>query len=172
LRFKGEAFRAHDPRWSWTPHSGKGAALAGRRFNWKGLEALYMSLDPVTALSEVSGGFAHRLEPLVLCTYDIDCDDLVDLRTEADRERAGIGWDDLACAWAEDLMNAREPASHAIVRRLIAEGAAGIVVPSFAHRASPDDHNIVLWDWGPTPPHKVTVFDPSGRLPKDQLSWR
>jgi RES domain-containing protein len=30
----------------------------------------------------------------------------------------------------------------------------------------------VLWDWGPDLPHKVTVFDPSGRLPKDQLSWR
>jgi hypothetical protein len=28
-----------------------------------------------------------------------------------------------------------------------------------------------LWDWSARPPHQVTVFDPSGRLPRNQLSW-
>jgi RES domain-containing protein len=37
--------------------------------------------------------------------------------------------------------------------------------------ARASDHNMVLWDWGATLPHKVLVFDPSGKLPKNQLSW-
>jgi RES domain-containing protein len=28
-----------------------------------------------------------------------------------------------------------------------------------------------LWRWNGSLPHKVAVFDPSGRLPKNQLSW-
>lgn len=46
MLFRGEAFRAHDPNWSWTPLSGAGAALKGRRFNWPGLETLYLSQCP------------------------------------------------------------------------------------------------------------------------------
>jgi RES domain-containing protein len=30
---------------------------------------------------------------------------------------------------------------------------------------------VVLWTWGPDLPHNVNVFDPTGRLPKNQLSW-
>ena len=56
-------------------------------------------------------------------------------------------------------------------RRLIARGIAGILVPSFAPGAAPHDENLVLWDWSGRPPHQVTVFDPSGRLPRNQLSW-
>jgi len=78
---------------------------------------------------------------------------------------------DVACPWALDLAEGREPASHAAVRRLIAGGAAGLLAPSFAHGAAQYDHNLILWRWGPDRPHKVDVHDPSGRLPKNQLSW-
>ena len=47
-----------------------------------------------------------------------------------------------------------------------------MLAPSFAPGAEADDVNLVLWDWGPDLPHRIAVFDPSGRLPKDQLSWR
>ena len=47
----------------------------------------------------------------------------------------------------------------------------GILVPSFAAHAIAKDANLVLWKRGPDPPLKVTVHDPSGRLPKSQLSW-
>lgn len=171
MRFEGEAYRAHDPRWSWTPLSGQGAALRGGRFNGRGQEALYLSLSPMTAVREASAGFAHRLEPLLLCTYAIDCDDVVDLRTETDRDGYGIALADLACPWALDLAEGREPASHGIVRRLLAGGGAGVLAPSFAHGAAEHDHNLILWRWGPDRPHKVDVHDPSGRLPKNQLSW-
>ena len=168
---KAEAFRAHDPAWAWNPLSGAGAAIKGRRFNWPGLEALYLSLSPLTALREVSAGFAHRLAPLLLCSYDVDCADIADLTTAPARDALGISLADLACPWAADLAAGREPASWPIVRRLRAAGQAGLLVPSFAHGATPADINLVLWRWGPDPPHKVTVHDPTGRLPKNQLSW-
>ena len=45
-------FRAHTPRWANRPTSGAGAALRAGRFNREGVEALYLSLDEVTALRE------------------------------------------------------------------------------------------------------------------------
>ena len=171
MRFTAECFRAHDPNWSWSPLSGAGAALKGRRFNWPGLEALYLSLSFNTVFREVSGGFAHRLTPYVLCSYGVNCEDIVDLRTEAGRAEAGVDLDDLACAWGDALIARREPASWGVVRRLIAQGQSGILVPSFAHGATTDDQNLVLWRWGPELPHKVMVYDPTGRLPMNSLSW-
>lgn len=171
MRYAGEAFRVHDPTWAWAPISGAGAALMGRRFNWKGQEALYLSLRPETALREVTGGFARRLLPLTLVSYDIDCDDIADLRDDAARAAAGVALDDLACAWADALAHGREPPLHAVVRRLLAAGAAGALVPSFAIGAGSGDVNLVLWKWGPDLPHRVTVFDPEGRLPSDRRSW-
>jgi RES domain-containing protein len=171
LRFRGECFRAHDPTWSWTPLSGAGAALKGRRFNWPGLETLYLSLSVNTVFREVSAGFAHRLTPYVLCSYDVDCEDVADLRAEAGRAQHQAPLEDLACAWGEALIAGREPASWGVVRRLLAAGSSGALVPSFANGATPDDQNLVLWRWGPDLPHRVTVYDPTGRLPKNQLSW-
>ena len=78
----------------------------------------------------------------------------------------------MAAGWFSSLAEGRQPPSWRIARRLIAEGKAGILVPSYAPGATPADHNLVLWDWSDRPPHKVSVFDPGGRLPKDQLSWR
>jgi len=172
LRFRGECFRAHDPNWSWSPLSGAGAALKGRRFNWPGLETLYLSLHFATVFREVSSGFAHRLTPYVLCSYDVDCEDIADLRTEPVRAERGVALEDLACAWGDALIAGREPESWAVVRRLLATGCAGILVPSFAQGATTDDQNLVLWRWGPALPHKVMVYDPTGKLPKNQLSWR
>jgi RES domain-containing protein len=171
LRFKAEAFRAHDPNWSWKPLSGAGAALKGRRFNWPGLETLYLSLSYATVFREVSAGFAHRLTPYVLCSYDVDCEDIADLLTDAERASLGVALADLACAWGDALIAGRKPESWGVVRRLLADGFAGMLVPSFANGAADDDQNLVLWRWGPDLPHKVTVFDPGGKLPKNQLSW-
>jgi RES domain-containing protein len=66
VRFAGLAYRAHDPRWSFRPLSGEGAAVHGGRFNPRGTPALYLALDPMTAIKEASQGFAHKLEPCVL----------------------------------------------------------------------------------------------------------
>ncbi|MGE5565087.1 MAG: RES family NAD+ phosphorylase [Parcubacteria group bacterium] len=171
MRFQGVCYRGHDPAWAWSPLSGAGAAAAGGRFNWQGMEALYLSLALGTAILEVTHGFAHRITPFTFCSYDVDCEDIADLRDEEARAAAGVTLAELGCNWGDFLRNGRTPPSHTAVRRLRESGLAGILVPSFANGASADDHNLVLWRYGPDLPHRVQVYDPSGRLPKNQLSW-
>ncbi len=172
MRFVGICYRAHDPRWSFQPVSGDGAAVRGARFNPKGVPALYLATSIMTAVKEANQGLAHRIDPCVLCSYEVDCADIADLTTEAGRLEYEVGLAEMQCAWAMALANGRRPASWAVHDRLRARDLAGILVPSFAPGANAEDRNLVLWEWGPDLPHKISVFDPSGRLPKDQLSWR
>ena len=171
MKFQGLAYRAHDPRSPFKPLSGDGAAVHGGRFNPKGTPALYVALDPMTAVKEAAQGFARKFEPCVLCTYEVDCEDVVDVRGEKQRSAAGVGEEEMACPWFADAAAGAKPASWRLARRLIADGAAGILAPSFVRGATPGDVNLVLWDWSGRLPHKVAVFDPGGRLPKNQLSW-
>jgi RES domain-containing protein len=120
---------------------------------------------------EMAHGFARRFEPLTVCCYEVDVEGVVDLRTHADRVATRIELSDLACPWAYDLARGKQPASWRVARGLIAAGVSGILTPSFAAGARADMANLTLWKWGPDLPHKVEVFDPSGRLPKSQLSW-
>lgn len=172
MRWQGTCYRGHDPKWAWSPTSGDGAAAKGGRFNAVGTPALYLALTIESLLVEIAHGFGHRLDPLTICEYTVDVDDLVDLRTEASRKAAAVELAALSCAWAYDRASGRTPASWDVTTRLIARGAAGILVPSFANGAKPDMANLVLWHWGPSLPHLVQVHDPAGRLPKDQSSWR
>ena len=171
MRFQGTGFRAHDPKWAFSPVAGDGAKINGGRFNPIGTPALYLSLTLEGMFLEMGHGFAHRFDPLTVCSYEVDVDDIVNLTTEDSRRTAGVDLVDIACAWALDLANGREPASWGIAKRLIASGAAGILVPSFAIGARPDMQNLVIWKWGSNRPHRVVVHDPSHRLPKDQASW-
>jgi RES domain-containing protein len=157
--------------WSFMPLSGDGAAVHGGRFNPKGMPALYLALTLETAIKEANDGFALRINPCVLCCYEVDCADLADLRVDGGRRDLGVAFSDLSCPWESDMRERREPASWQLARRLIASGIAGILVPSFAPGATHRDENLVLWDWSERPPHQVTVFDPSRRLPRDQRSW-
>jgi len=171
VRFVGRAWRAHDPTWSFAPISGAGAAITGGRFNRPGEPTLYLALSPMLAVREASQGLSDRLRPLTLCEYDIDCADIVDLADAAAREAAGVAMADLACAWLDDLLAKRTAPSWRLAERLRAEGAAGAMVPSFAPGADVTDRNLVLWRWSGDLPGKVEVFDPTGRLPSNQLSW-
>jgi RES domain-containing protein len=171
MRLQGAAYRAHNPRWSFKPLSGEGAAVHGGRFNPKGTPALYLALDPITAIKEASQGFARKFEPCVLCSYEVDCEDVVDLRAAATQKAAGVDPDDMGCPWFAEAAAGRTPASWRLAERLVAAGAAGILVPSYVRGATAADVNLVLWNWSDRPPHRVAVFDPSGRLPKNQLSW-
>ena len=171
MRWVGVAYRAHDPRWSWAPLSGDGAAAKGGRFNPAGVQALYLAQTIEGMFLEMSHGLARRFEPLTACSYEVDVEDLVDLRTEKDREHEGIDISTLACPWALDRATGRTPASWALAERLMAAGAAGLLVPSFAVGATIEMTNLVLWRWGNDLPHSVHVHDPSGRLPRDAASW-
>lgn len=125
----------------------------------------------MTAVKEANQGFAHRIDPCVLCSYQVDCEDIVDLRTQAGREAVSVRFEDMAGGWMNYLAEGERPPSWSIHDLLVAQGVAGILVPSFAPGADAADHNLVLWNWGGIPPHMVTVIDPDGRLPKNQLSW-
>ncbi|MDR0808919.1 MAG: RES domain-containing protein, partial [Gemmobacter sp.] len=57
MRWRGTAWRAHHPRWSWSPLSGEGAALRGGRFNPAGMPALYLALSLEGMLLEMGHGF-------------------------------------------------------------------------------------------------------------------
>ena len=162
--WRGVCYRAHDPRWAWTPTSGDGAAAKGGRFNPIGIPALYLALSFEGMLVEMGHGFARRFDPLTICSYDVDVADIVDLRTDADRLGAGVNLADMSCAWARDLSDGRRPASWRIAEHLIAAGAAGILTPSFATHARAGMTNLVLWRWGDDLPHRVRLHDPDGRL--------
>lgn len=172
MRLVTTAYRGHDPKWAFDPLSGAGAALHGGRFNPVGMPALYLALTPEGVFFEQGHGFARRFEPLTVCTYLLDVDDVVDLTTTEACAAAGIAWRDLAGAWFEGSLAGGQPKSWTIARQLIAQQVAGIVVPSFAVGARPDMHNVVLWKWGSQPPYQVLLHDPNRRLPRDQSSWR
>ena len=172
MRWTGVCYRAHSPRWAFAPTSGEGAAVRGARFNPKGVRALYLALSVKGVLLETDHGLAHRFDPLTICSYSVDKDGLIDLRTDQARAAAGVGLSDMSSAWFNDLADQKTPASWSLSRRLIEAGASGVLTPSFARGARPDMANLVLWKWGADLPHKVEVIDPEGRLPKDQASWR
>jgi RES domain-containing protein len=171
LRFVGRCYRAHDPAWSFTPLSGAGAALTGGRFNRKGEPTLYLSLDIVTSFAECTQGFTNRMQPLTMCEYAVDCAPIADLRNDTSRLRHGVPPDELGCPWLSYLLAGKGAPSWLIADRIKSSGHVGIIVPSFVPGASEANLNLVLWQWGPDLPSKMAVYDPSGRLPKSQLSW-
>jgi RES domain-containing protein len=171
LRYKGVCYRAHDPKWSFSPISGAGAAIRGQRFNPKGVETLYLALTVEGAFLEATQGFSMKFVPYTMCSYDLDCDDIADLRTPDGRALHEVNLDDMSCAWMNFLLAGKDPPSWSVARCLISEGFAGMLVPSFAPGATADKANMVLWDWSDKAPHQAVVFDPKGQLPKDQSSW-
>ncbi|MGL5137000.1 MAG: RES domain-containing protein, partial [Beijerinckiaceae bacterium] len=109
-----------------------------------------------------------KFRPYTMVSYDVDCADIVDLRKTDELVRLGLGFDDLGCAWFAIAAAGKTPPSWRIAERLIADGAAGAVYPSFANAADPArHHNLVLWRWTDTPPNLVRVYDPDARLPRN-----
>lgn len=128
------------------------------------MPALYTALHFETAWLEAQQGFVRKAQPMTLCAYEVDCADMLDLSDPAIRAAHAVDGADLACAW-EDLADRNQvPPSWALARRLIAEGVAGILVPSFAKGASARDVNAVFWRWGEDLPHLVRVIDHHARL--------
>ncbi len=164
MKFRGLAYRAHNPKWSWAPTSGEGARRHGGRFNRRGTPALYLSAKVTTAISEASQGFGNRFPPLTLVTYDVDCSDLADLSTPAGRKDHKTPATQLACPWKLLAHRGELVPTWHLADRLIASGHAGLIVRSFATGATAQDLNLVLWTWSDCLPHKVEAFDPDKRL--------
>ena len=169
MRFRGAAYRAHNPRWSWSPLSGEGARINGGRFNPKGVAALYLSLDWGTAVIEANQGFSFRFPPLTIVAYDVDCSNIADLSRAKGLKGHRVRRAQLGCAWKLLAETGKEVPSWTLAERLRTKGHAGIIVPSFAPGAGATARN---WCWGDTLPYKVTIFDPQRRLPRDDSSWQ
>jgi len=137
-RFDGLVYRAHHPAWAYDPESGEGAKRHGGRFNRAGTACFYAALSLETAWLEAQQGFAFKAQPLTICSYRAEIADVLDLSDPAVRERADVTLSQLACAW-ERLAADRKPVpTWELADRLIAAGCAGVVVPSFASRATPE----------------------------------
>ena len=164
MRFRGLVYRAHNPRWSWTPLSGAGARRHGGRFNRRGIRALYTSLNELTAIREAQP-LGRPMQPLTICTYDVDVEPVFDTLDKAQRRTLGVSDSDLACpTWEAEMHAGLVPASQALADRLIAAGHAGMRVRSFAAGARAGGLNLVLWTWGDARPARVTLIDDEDRL--------
>ena len=89
MRLTGTVYRAHNPRWSFAPDLGEGAAVTGGRFNRIGLAALYTARRFETAWLEAQRAFPFKAQPMTLCAYGVDCDDVLDLADPAIRSANG-----------------------------------------------------------------------------------
>jgi len=96
--FTGLVYRAHHPRWAFTPLSGKGAKKYGGSFNRPGSEALYTSLDLTTAWMEAQQGFPFKPQPMTMVAYQVNCADITDLQDPAIQQSLDYDSADLGCA--------------------------------------------------------------------------
>ena len=170
MRFRGLVYRAHNPRWNWTPTSGEGARRYGGRFNRAGVPALYTSLSPVTVMREASPT-GRPLQPITLCAYEVDAEPVFDALDSSQREAQEVVEEELRCPnWEREMLAGIIPASQRLADRLIAAGYLGMRVQSFAPGSGTNDLNLVLWRWGNQLPGKVVLVDDEERLSKDSFS--
>ncbi len=158
--------------WSYKPLSGEGAKQHGGRFNRPGKSALYTSLDPTTAWMEAQQGFPFKPQPMTLVAYQATCTDLVDLTQTKTLKALTLTKADLACPWEDMADQGQEPPTWQLANILQEIGYGGIIVQSFAPGCTEENRNLVLWDWSDASPHRITVIDDLGRLPKSIESWK
>lgn len=161
-------YRGHTPEWASRPTSGAGAARKGGRFNREGVEALYLSMDAVTALQEYQQT-SPFLPPCTVCSYTVSLRYLVDLRQLSQ----GNPWDDLWHSWQEDWRRLRfdlhiEPPTWVLSDMVLAAGHTGIVFPSMVN---PGGVNVVVFNERIKGDNRIDVNDPDHRLPIDRSSW-
>jgi len=116
-------------------------------------------------------GFANRIPPLTLCEYDVDCEPVADLSTDAARAALSVTLSDLACPWLRLMEDGKPVPSWEVAERMEGQGFVGMVVPSFFPGAGAKHVNLVLFKWGDEPPTLVRVHDPKQRLPRNRRSW-
>lgn len=159
MHFTGLLYRAHNPAWSRAPLSGEGAARFGGRFNRIGRPALYTSLAPETALREANQ--VGTLQPVTLVAYRADIGPLLDGRDAVALKPFGMTPEDLAdLGWRDRMLSGQRVPTQELAEAAIAQGFAGIVVPSYARGAPADAFNLVLWAWD----GKLDLVDDDDRL--------
>ena len=163
MHYQGLLYRALNPIRAREPLSGEGARLHGGRFNPKGVAALYTALSVMTAVREANQ--IGTLQPTTLVSYEADITPIFEA-TDADALGGyGMTLADLAANdWRVRMRAHGKAPTQILAERLIADGYAGLRVPSFAAGATAEDLNMVLWVWGDALPAKLVLIDDEGRL--------
>ncbi|WP_017671805.1 RES family NAD+ phosphorylase [Blastomonas sp. AAP53] len=159
MHYRGLLYRAHNPVWYCTSLSGEGAARFGGRFNRIGRPALYTSLAPETALREANQ--VGTLQPITLVAYQADIGPLLDGRDAAALQPFNLTPINLADpAWRDSMLSGKPAPTQQLAEAAIAQGYAGIIVPSYARGAPAEALNLVLWNWD----GRITLVDDDDRL--------
>jgi RES domain-containing protein len=163
VRYKGKLFRALNPVVAREPLSGRGAELYGGRFNPKGVSALYTAVSVLAAVREANQ--VGSLQPTTLVSFEANFVRIFDARDEAALAAFGMTSADLSDpSWRDQMIADGKSKTQAFAEKLIFEGYQGILVSSFAHGATDEDLNLVLWSWGRTPSASLRLIDDEGRL--------
>lgn len=165
----GEVFHRYlTPKWAFAPTSGAGAAIEGGRFNRPGVEALYLSRTPETALAEYRQG-ASITPPATLAAYYVTAAEIVDFSDGFDAGAWPAQWAEWDCAWKRlARLDRKIPPSWRLADGLIAAGRHGLLFPSTRQAGG---INLVIYPQNLTATDAVAVHDPDHRLPVDQASW-
>lgn len=156
------------PKWAFLPTSGAGAALDGGRFNRPGVEALYLSRAPQTALDEYRQD-ASITPPATLAAYKITLTQIADFSQGFDPDAWGASWAQWNCRWREIArIHKKSPPSWKLADQVITAGMQGILFPSLRHAGGT---NLVIFPANLRGGDKVEVHDPDQRLPRNQASW-
>ncbi|MBS7671761.1 RES family NAD+ phosphorylase [Croceicoccus gelatinilyticus] len=159
MQFSGIVYRALNPIYARMPLSGAGAGLYGGRLNPKGRDALYTSLEPETALREANQ--VGTMQPTTLVAYEADIGPIIDARQASFFVTRNLAHDVISDpAWRSKMLAGEPMPSQDLAETLIAEGYAGIFVPSFVRGAKPDAVNLVLWQWD----GMLSLIDDDNRL--------
>ena len=156
----------HSPKLAIDPKSGDGSARNGARVNRPGLPALYLSLEPKTAVLEYQQDDI-LVPPGTLVSYRVDVDPIADFRGGYTDKWPDV-WQDFFCDWRAILLSGVEPPSWAIGDDALSRGAKGI---AFRSQRAVGGFNLVLYTNALTASDVLDVYDPQGALPKDQASW-
>ncbi len=161
MRCRGVAWRALNPVWAGDPLSGEGARKHGGRFNPRGMAALYGTLDPVTAVREVSL-IGQPLQPTILVSFAADVEPVFDGTDPAALAGQGMTPADLAADdWRVHMAEGREAPTQALARRLGTQGFTGMLAPSYARLAPVQARNLILWRWSA---QSLRLIDDAARL--------
>ena len=161
MRLQAIVYRALNPVWAGDPLSGEGARRFGGRFNPKGMAALYCTLDPVTAVREVSQ-IGQPLQPTMLVSFKTDVNPIFDATDPAALAGQGMTVEALAANdWRVHMAAGRDAPTQALARRLQDAGFAGMLATSYARLAPPQARNLILWRWTP---QTLRLIDDEGRL--------
>lgn len=63
------------------------------------MAALYTSMRFETAWLEAQQAFPFKAQPMTLCGYEVDCEDIADLTASETRKSFGVDRAALACPW-------------------------------------------------------------------------